>query len=273
MLAILNVNHALSYVSDDLDFAPVGEERGHGEISGPRITVSSINYQMVYIRPGRFMMGSPSNEPGRDDDEKQHQVTLTRGFYMGATEVTQGQWRKIMGSNPSHFKNCGDDCPVESVSWNDAKDFIGRLNKREGTDKYRLPTEAEWEYAARAGTTTRYGWGSSDPVCEPGRKNGARFDDNRKCDDIGPAAVGTYLSNSWGLYDMHGNVWEWCQDRYGNYPSGMATDPEGPRSGSHRVIRGGSWSNSARICRSANRNRDNPGFRDHDVGFRLARTY
>ncbi|MBW2606595.1 MAG: caspase family protein [Deltaproteobacteria bacterium] len=120
----------------------------------------SLGMKFVSIMPGTFMMGSPSSEPGRESDEKQHQVTLTKGFYMQTTEVTQGQWRAVMGNNPSHFENCGDDCPVEKVSWNDAQGFIRRLNQKEGSDKYRLPTEAEWEYAARAGTTTAFenGW-------------------------------------------------------------------------------------------------------------------
>ena len=157
-------------------------------------------------------MGSPSGESNRDSDEKQHRVTLTREYYMQTTEVTQGQWRKVMGSNPSKFTNCGDNCPVEKVSWEDCQQFIQKLNGMEGTRKYRLPTEAEWEYAARAGTTGAYA-GDLDAM--------AWYDDNSGGKTH---AVGGKSPNAWGLYDMHGNVYEWCQDWKGNYPSGSVTD-------------------------------------------------
>ena len=249
-------------------------------IPEPAIAVAAIDYDMVYIEPGTFMMGSPLSEAGRDNDEGQHQVTLTKGFYMGATEITQGQWRRIMGSNPSRFKNCGDDCPVEQVSWNAVQDFIGRLNKKEGTDRYRLPTEAEWEYAARAGTTSRYSWGDKDACSKMMYENDVGSSED-KCVSYyrrrgltadATAPVKSFASNVWGLYDMHGNVYEWVQDWYGDYPDGSVTDPVGPQSGSRRVIRGGCWRVSARFCRSANRLWFNPGNRDNNVGFRLART-
>jgi len=190
----------------------------------------------VWVPPGTFTMGSPSDERGRYDDERQHEVTLTRGFYMQATEVTQGQWMSIMGSNPSHFKSCGDDCPAEGISWADAQTFIRKLNRTQGTDRYRLPTEAEWEYAARAGTTALYHFGddvrwlveyawfnqNSDGESHPVRQK-----------EVSP----------WGLYDMYGNVFEWCQDWYGEYPSGAVTDPAGPPDGTSRITRGGSWGN------------------------------
>ncbi len=238
-----------------------------------RIT-NSLDMEFVFIRPGTFMMGSPSNEPKRDKDEHQHRVTLTRGYYLQTTEVTQGQWRRVMGSNPSSFKRCGDDCPVEQVSWTVAQTFIQKLNQMEGTDKYRLPTEAEWEYAARAGTKTPFSFGdclSTDqanydgnypmPGCSKGRY--------RKK----PVAVGSFPANAWGLHDMHGNVHEWCQDWKGDYPAGSVTDPEGPSSGVRRVYRGGSWRYNARLCRSAYRSRLTPGSRDDSLGFRLARTH
>ena len=255
-------------------------------VSGKK-TTNSLGMEFVYIKPGTFMMGSPSSEPGRRSDEKQHQVTLTKGFYMQTTEVTQGQWRAIMGNNPSHFKNCGDDCPVEKVSWNDAQGFIRKLNQKEGTDKYRLPTEAEWEYAARAGSTTVFANGGiSELKCgydsnldamgwycgNSGVTYSGCYDASRWG---GPKCAGTHpvakkQPNAWGLYDMHGNVWEWCQDWYGkNYPSGSVIDPTGRSSGSDRVNRGGSWLSDARGCRSANRRRSKPGYRNRYLGFRL----
>ena len=234
-------NPAMSYVSDDLDFVPMGDGAVGGAPSGRIYTVSSINYKMVYISPGTFMMGSPSGEPKRDSDERQHKVTLTNGFYMGTTEITQIQWREIMGSNPSKFK--GDNRPVEKVSWNDCREFIRKLNQQEGGNKYRLPTEAEWEYACRAGTTTPFFTGScisTDqanydgnppmPGCSKGRYRKKTID------------VASFSPNNWGLYDMHGNVCEWCQDRFGDYPSSHVKDPEGPSSGSSWVNRGGSLS-------------------------------
>jgi sulfatase modifying factor 1 len=222
-----------------------------------------------YIKPGSFIMGSPSGESHRDKDEKQHRVTLTKGFYMQTTEVTQGQWKAVMGRNPSHFSNCGNGCPVENISWNDIQKFIRKL-KQKGGKQYRLPTEAEWEYAARAGTATPFFFGDCLSTSQ------ANYDGNyplRGCPKGQPrkktVAAACFQPNAWGLYDMHGNVWEWVQDRYGDYPSGNVTDPEGPSSGSGRVLRGGSWSSVARICRSANRRGRGPGSRGSHSGFRL----
>ena len=178
-------------------------------------------------------MGSPPDEPGRFDSETQHRVTLTRDFFMGTTEVTQGQWKAVMGNNPSHFDECGDDCPVEKVSWDDVQEFIKKLSRMDGRE-YRLPTEAEWEYAARAGTTTPFTYGrclSTDQANYDGNYplSGCDKGEYRKR----TIPVGSLdAPNAWGLHDMHGNVWEWCQDWYGNYPSGSVTDPTGPSSGS-----------------------------------------
>ena len=223
--------------------------------------------EMIYCPPGEFMMGSPANEEGRYDDETQHRVRLTKGFWLGKYPVTQRQWRSVMGSNPSHFK--GDDLPVERVSWDDCQEFIKKVNASLGCGA-RLPTEAEWEYACRAGTTTAYSWGNA--------LNGdrANSDGNYPCGTAkkGPylkktTLVGKYGANPWGLCDMHGNVWEWCADWYGDY-SGDAVDPTGPASGDGRVLRGGSWGSSARYCRSADRCGDGPGYRYDDNGFRLS---
>jgi len=183
---------------------------------------------------------------------------------MQTTEVTQGQWQAVMGNNPSYFNNCGEDCPVEQVSWNDAQEFIRRLNQKESVSGYRLPTEAEWEYAERAGTNTVYSFGDSDSQLS----NYAWYAGNSG-GKTHPVAQKN--SNSWGLYDMHGNAWEWYQDWYGSYPTGSVTDPKGPSSGSYRVHRGGSWRSRARGCRSANRYFSTPDFRDDNLGFRLSR--
>ena len=235
---------------------------------------NSIGMTFVRIPAGTFTMGSPADEPGRDNDETQHQVTISRPFSLQTTEVTQGQWKTVMGGNPSYFKDCGDPCPVEQVSWNDVQEFIRKLNEREGTNKYRLPTEAEWEYAARAGTTTPFHTGSCLTTDQ------ANFDGNYPLSGCSKGEfrqktvrAGNFAPNAWGLYDMHGNVWEWCQDWKGDYPSGSVTDPEGPSSGSGRVLRGGSWLGDAKLCRSALRLDGDPTVRDGSVRFRLVRTH
>lgn len=233
---------------------------------------NTLGMKFVFIPPGTFIMGSPSNEPGRDSDEGRHKVTLTRPFYMQTTEVTQGQWQAVMGENPSHFRDCGETCPVEMVSWYDTQRFIARLNAMEGSHTYRLPTEAEWEYTARSGSQTAL---SNGILTVTGCAYDAKLDRiGWYCGNSGYKShpVAQKQSNSWGLYDMHGNVWEWCQDWYGDYPTGPVTDPQGPASGLIRVNRGGSWWWFARFCRSANRIRYMPFDHTEDIGFRLAMT-
>ncbi|MDM8550055.1 SUMF1/EgtB/PvdO family nonheme iron enzyme [Desulfobacterales bacterium HSG2] len=232
---------------------------------------NSIGMKFVHISPGTFMMGSPSDEPERDDDERLHRVTLTKGFYMQTTEVTQGQWKAVMGNNPSNFKNCGNNCPVEQVSWDDVQEFIEKLNRKEGAGKYSLPTEAEWEYACRAGTDTPFSFGRCLST------NQANYDGNYPLKGCSKGKyrektvpVASFPANPWGLYDMHGNVWEWCQDTFGIYARDQ-TDPI-YIVGSVRVFRGGSWVYDARDCRSANRYSYSPAYRLNYVGFRLART-
>lgn len=226
---------------------------------GETIT-NSIGMTFVYIKPGTFIMGSPENEPGRYDNETQHTVTLTKGYYIQTTEVTQGQWKKVMRDNPSYFKACGDDCPVEQVSWDDVQVFIGKLNNKEGHDKYRLPTEAEWEYACRAGSGSSY---ANDEHLEALGWFAGNYSGSATHGVAGKKA------NAWGLYDMHGNVWEWCSDWYENYPQGSVADPKGPDSGSGRVRRGGSWSRSAGGCRASYRGDGPPVVRSNRNGFRL----
>jgi formylglycine-generating enzyme required for sulfatase activity len=231
----------------------------------PKKITNSLGMEFVYVKPGSFMMGSPANESGRYDDEMQHRVTLSKGFYMQTTEVTQGQWRAIMGSSPSKFSNCGEDCPVEQVSWDDVQTFISKLNRKKGGNRYRLPTEAEWEYAARAGSTARFCYGDDE-----GRLSEYAWYSGNSGGKTHPVAQ--KQPNAWGLYDMHGNVYEWCQDWYDkNYPSGNVTDPTGPSSGSLRVLCGGSWSSLAEFCRSAIRYGKFSVTRNLYLGFRLVR--
>jgi len=209
------------------------------------------------IPKGNFTMG---DEKGYGNEKPVHEVIISNSFEMGKYEVTQKQWRAVMITNPSYFK--GEDLPVEQVSWDDVQEFIKEVNKRSDKYMYRLPTEAEWEYACRAGSTGDYaGTGNLDDMGWYGANFGSTTH-----------VVGKKQPNLWGLYDMHGNVWEWCSDWYGSYPSGTVIDPIGPPSGSARVYRGGSWYNDATICRSANRNSYAPGRRYDAVGFRLLRT-
>ena len=212
--------------------------------------------EMIYCAPGSFMMGSPEDEKYRDGDEIRHQVTLTKGFWLGKYPVTQAQWRRVMGANPSHF--AGENNPVESVSWNDCKKFIKKINSAKGLDA-RFPTEAEWEYACRAGTEGAYsGTGDLDDM-------GWYYVNSD--DETHP--VGEKEPNAWGFHDMHGNVNEWCGDWYGSYPHGVVTDPKDPSSGGNRVLRGGSWIHYASYCRSANRRSSFPARGNDYFGFRL----
>ncbi|MCP4113742.1 MAG: SUMF1/EgtB/PvdO family nonheme iron enzyme [Desulfobacteraceae bacterium] len=235
-----------------------------------RNALRDLSNQFVRIKPGAFMMGSPVSEPDRSSDEKQHRVTLTKTFYMQKTEVTQAQWQAVMGENPSYFKDCGGNCPVEQVSWNDVQEFIKKLNRVTGK-KYRLPTEAEWEYACRAGTSTPFSFGR---CLSPNQANyngeyplkGCSKGKYRKK----TVPVASFSPNGYGLYDMHGNVREWRQDWYGDYPTGSVTNPTGSGSSSYRVYRGGGWNSSAGYCRSAYRIRYSPGYGNDYLGFRLA---
>lgn len=245
---------------------------------------NSIGMEFIYIQPGTFEMGSSI---GDSDERPVQKITIDSGFYMQSTEVTQKQWREIINTNLSHFKNCGDDCPADNIAWIDAKDFIKKLNLKEKVNKYRLPTEAEWEYACRAGSNTKFANGNSIDRMGWYNKNSKES----------PHPVAMKKANNWGLYDMHGNVWEWCEnlcevksikeklyDEYlkkftyknktiisktfnssGNDPyNKMDTD-------SYRIFRGGSWLNDESACSSANRDADQTYLRMLEGGFRLVR--
>jgi len=237
---------------------------------------NSVGMEFVLIPAGTFLMGSPADEPFRNPDEVQHQVTITKPFYLQRTEVTRQQWGALMGGKPFGSRD-GDDLPVVKVSWHSSMRFIEKLNAvGEGT--YRLPTEAEWEYACRAGSQEAFTWGKniscgqamygnnslkSKECLEYAKKRGLPMD--------GPAPVKSYPPNAWGLYDMHGNVWEWCSDWYGDYPQHAVSDPAGPDSGKLRVRRGGSWFKGSWLCRSANRNFSHFASRYRTLGFRVVR--
>lgn len=229
--------------------------------------------EMVKCPAGSFEMGSPSGELGRDGDEKQHHVTISKSFYIAKYPVTQAQYKAVMGNNPSHFK--GDNNPVESVSWFKAKEFCDKLNEVTGSTrpagyKFDLPTEAQWEYACRAGTTTSLNSGKNI-TSEYGRCSNldeVGWYDKNSDDKTHP--VGLKKPNAWGIYDMHGNVGVWCSDWDGEYPSGISTDPEGPVNGSYRVRRGGSWCSLPGYCRSAFRGVSAPVIENYSLGFRIA---
>jgi len=276
-----------------------GPEAFDSEVSAPadikkkaRVMKNSMGMEFAWIPSGSFMMGSteaqleeawreckktfPQCPKSSFEEERPHRlVRIAKGFWMGRYEVTQGQYEAVMGTNPSNFKKtCGKDCPVERVTWNDAKEFIAKLNARNDGFVYSLPSEAEWEYAARAGTTTAFAFGNSLSSTQ------ANFDGNYPYGNApkGPylertTKVGSYAANAWGLYDMHGNVWEWVEDIYNREwysllpTDGSANTTRGDNS--VRVLRGGSWDDSGYFTRSAIRNRGDLTLRFSYLGFRV----
>lgn len=301
--------------------------------AGTATTDPATGLRLRFVPPGSFLMGSPESEAGRHADELPHRVTLTRGFWLGETEITQETWRRLAGGDPSFLGACGPLCPVERVSWFEAVAFANLASEAAslspcyeldgcsgtlgggcddgqgwctgdfrcagvvylgpGCDGYRLPTEAEWEYAARAGTTTATYTGNPlvdglnsapalDQIAVYGGNSGVSYAPAWDCSDwkekqepasrCGTQPVAGRLANPWNLHDMLGNVWEWTWDAYGPYPETPSTDPLGPDGGNFRVRRGCSWSNIPRHCRVADRSNDSPEVRDRNWGFRLART-
>jgi formylglycine-generating enzyme required for sulfatase activity len=264
---------------------------------------SSIGMKLVRIPRGTFTMGSPAGEVGREVDEKQHEVEITKEFWLGVHEVTQKQFKALMGFNPSYFSRNGegkageeygnvkpagfkdqvpantDDFPVENVSCNDAADFCKKLSEQAAEKnagrKYRLPTEAEWEYACRGGAPSYqvFHFGNSLSSTQANFNGRFPYGGADKGNYLGrPCKVGSYAKNGFGLHDMHGNIHEWCADWYDKDYHGKSPrrDPQGPSVGSERVLRGGCWCSRGRDCRSANRFRRGPAGRGHDVGFRVA---
>lgn len=225
----------------------------------------------VSVPAGRFVRGSPAAEPHREAQETAHQVTLTRPFWIGKFEVTQDQWHTVMGTRPSWFDRAGRDLPVENVTWFEVRSFLRRLTEWTPGSRFRLPTEAEWEYACRAGTTTAFHTGDA--------LSGAQANiDPRRPDDASaaeasgrPVSVGSFPPNAWGLHDMHGNVWEWTWDPHCPYPDGPVTDPRGSCASGLRVIRGGSWRFRADSGRCALRYTHRPQDRGYSLGFRAVR--
>jgi formylglycine-generating enzyme required for sulfatase activity len=235
----------------------------------PKGIINSIGMQLVLIPKGTFQMGSPVEDTKRESDEEQHEVTISKDYYLGMTEITQGQYEEVMGTNPSQDIRNRDSSmhPVDNVSWDDAIEFCKKLSEFPWEKKagrvYRLPTEAEWEYACRAGSRTRFSCGDSlRSIYEH-----AWYGDNSGSQTN---LVGQKKPNPWGLYDMHGNVSEWCSDWYGDYPKGACTDPTGARDSGLRVVRGGSRIYDVSICRSAKREWRLPWYSDLRTGFRVA---
>lgn len=233
---------------------------------------NSLDMAFVYIQPGSFLMGSPEVEPGRKGDELQHEVNITKPFYIQTKPVTQRQWQAIWGSNPSKFAAEGDNRPVDGVSWGDCQEFIKRLNSR-GEGVYRLPTEAEWEYACRAATVTAFANGEITQLFCDYDPNLAALGWYCHNADGQTHPVGLKDPNPWGLYEMHGNVGEWCQDWYGEYSPATAVDPAGASAGTEKVVRGGSWFSSGKNCRSASRFKWSHHSRSNlqVIGFRLVK--
>ena len=222
----------------------------------------SLDIEFVLVPAGEFRMGFTDNDyHARSDEQPVHTVHISQSFYLGKSPVTQAQWESVMGNNPSHFK--GDPHrPVESISWDDVQEFIRKLNERDRGIRYRLPTEAEWEYAARAGSKSVYSFGDD-------REQLGEYAWYEKNSGGTTHPVGQLKPNAWGLYDMHGNVWEWVQDWHGDYPDGTLVEPQGATSGSSRVQRGGNWHSDAGECRSARRSYGAPTARHQGLGFRL----
>ncbi len=246
-----------------------GEDDEHGLWMA--LTLGDARQVFRWIAPGRFLMGSPTDEPERiAESEVQHEVTLSRGFWLADTACTQAFWHAVTGSNPSHFKEDPRN-PVEQVSWNDVRTFIAELGRRLPGLPVRLPTEAEWEYACRAGTTTPFSFGDNiTPELVNYDGNYPYAGSAKGLYRAKTVPVASLAANPWGLYEMHGNVYEWCGDWYGDYPTEPQVDPLGPGTGDDRVLRGGSWTSIGGHVRSAYRGRLEPGYRGVHYGFRLA---
>ncbi|MBK8815870.1 MAG: formylglycine-generating enzyme family protein [Methylococcaceae bacterium] len=235
-------------------------------------TYKGVKQFFRWIEPGTFLMGSPTVEPERSADETQHSVTITQGYWLADSTVTQALWQAAMGSNPSSFID--DDLPVEQISWHEAQTFIDTLNGLKPELKLCLPTEAQWEYACRAGTQTPYSFGEQIDSNQVNFYEINPYNSGKKSEDRRQTVIVKSLPpNPWGLYEMHGNVMEWCQDWYAKYPTGTTIDPIGQDTGDNRVLRGGSCFLFGRLCRSARRYFFEPDLAGNPFGFRLARSH
>ena len=240
-----------------------------GSSTGPSQWIEArTGMRFIKVEPGRFVMGSPVNESGREAQEKQHNVSLSRPFWLGAFEVTQRQWQLVMGANPSHFRLDGDSRPVENVTWFEVQDFLARLTRQGAGSRFRLPTEAEWEYACRAGSAAAYGTG---PALTHADANFAESPESAAEGRGETKDVGSFPPNAWGFHDMHGNVWEWTADEYCPYADEAVTDPVSACHSPLKVIRGGSWYFGADSARCALRYTHRPQDRGFSLGFRVVR--
>ncbi|MDR2516737.1 MAG: SUMF1/EgtB/PvdO family nonheme iron enzyme [Spirochaetaceae bacterium] len=286
--AIPDFTEAVRLNPDNARYKENLESAGAAERAAAVQRISLETANMVRIPGGTFTMGSPANEPQRNNHEgPQHQVTVST-FYMGKYEVTQREWREVMGNNPSGFR--GDNLPVENLSWNDAVEYCNWRSRREGlipaytingtdvrwnrsANGYRLPAEAEWEYACRAGTRGPFSTGNNITTGQANYNGNGPYNNNARGVYRGRTVnAGRFAPNAWGLYDMHGNVYEWCWDWYGAYTSEAQTNPAGPSAGSTRVNRGGSWGRGAQNARSAGRYGNDPSYRFRNLGLRLVRS-
>jgi len=231
---------------------------------------NSIGMRFAWIPAGTFLMGSPETEEGREKYETQHEVRLTKGLWVAVHLLTQASWREVMENNPSHHQ--GDNLPVEQVSWEDCQQFLVKLSERDG-HAYRLPTEAEWEYGCRAGTTTPFFVGKTISKDQANFENHHYGDEKKDVYRGETTSVGRFIANGFGLHDMHGNLYEWCSDWHAEYSANEAVDPQGPQKGECRVVRGGSCYFEARLVRSAYRARYEPAGRSDYVGVRVAMTF
>ena len=234
----------------------------------PKYFSNSVGMKFARIPPGTFTMGSSNKEKGRGDDEIVRKITFPRGFALSVFAVTQEEWKAVMGNNPSVFKG-QKKLPVENVSWQDCQAFCKKLGDRE-KKPYRLPTEAEWEYACRAGTMTPYHFGETLATDQANYNGNFIYGNGKKgVYRERTTPVGSFPANAWGLHDMHGNVWQWCNDWQGGYAQKDLVDPQGPKTGKNRILRGGSWGSHPIFCRSANRNFGDPESRTEFYGFRV----
>ena len=269
LVVIRDIRHAsLSYLAPGSQQAQTRQRNWAIKLGLPiEVKTKEVGIKLRLIPSGKFLMGSPFRESKRNKDEKPHPVVLSQAFYCGKFEISQKEWQRVMGGNPSYFKDSGGNIPVEQVSWDDCQEFLKKLCiiEKVPLGTYRLPDEKQWEYACRAGTVTPFCYGDKLDSKMANCAGQYPYNAEVKISHGKTLPCGSFEANSWGLYDMHGNVWEWCVDRYKNY------NQRELKSGSTRVLRGGSWNIAAKDCRSASRLKYWPKFRFNILGFRIVR--